>query len=344
MLLSQRIAVAKTALPPCCLRVHPDDRSIVVVGTYQLEKETGIRRGSVDVYRSDEGLRLLQSYATKSAVLDVKFCPNDASILATAHSTGNVVLWRYLDGKLSQIDDHQVFDESALVTSIFFDPGQSKRLLATLTTGELALVNIDHFSVLVLPTSHDLECWTGSFGEIGSLQNVVYTGGDDGKLIAHDMRSDSSIWQTSYRHHDAGVVSILLSGETWNRSNPHHLWTGLYDDHLRVFDLRVVDKSSPALMPGCAPWELRKENLGGGVWRLIPSGLDNRVLVCCMYDGARIVDAKDDDFEVTRYFKKDHQSMCYGGDWASDASYVATCSFYDNVLQTWSPEAVEEAA
>ena len=46
--------------------------------------------------------------------------------------------------------------------------------------------------------------------------------------------------------------------------------------------------------------------------RLIPSPVDNRLLSCCMYDGARIIDANLDSFTVTRYFKQDHQSMCYG--------------------------------
>lgn len=336
--ISKRYDGVRSEWPPCCLRIHPEVTSLVVLGTYKLEEKSGERHGSLELYNYGPGFLLIRSYPACSAVLDLKYNPNDSSMLISAHSTGCVVIWKVdaSERLLQQVKTCQLFEESSLVTSIFFNPNDTNQLLCTLTTGELAIVNLQDMSVEYLCTSHDLECWTGSFGELGPLQNVVFTGGDDSKLIAHDLRMQSKIWATSYNHHDAGVVSILNSGPKWNVANPHHMWTGSYDDNLRILDLRVADKHNPELITGYIPKVNQKENLGGGVWRLIPSPNNNRVLVCCMYDGARIVEAEEDKFVVSKYFKGDHESMCYGGDWKKD-EVVVTCSFYDNVVQAWSP-------
>lgn len=343
---SRRLAITKTELPPCCVRIHPQDNSTIILGTYKLE-DNGTRNGSIDVYRYEDTkeMTLKHRYTTESAILDLKFSPFDESLIISAHSTGNIIIWKYCDDdfSLSQVENAQLFDNDTLITSIFFSPTQRNTLLATLTSGELAIINLDDLSHDILSTSHELECWTGSFGEIGDLANVVFTGGDDAKLIAHDLRDHSSIWSTSYRHHDAGVVSILSPGPNWNASNPHNLWTGSYDDNLRIFDLRIMDKLNPLLMPGYVPKSVEQQNLGGGVWRLIPSPVadDNRVLTCCMYDGARIVEPTEETFQISRYFKREHESMCYGGDWATKENFVVTCSFYDNVVQIWSPNETE---
>ncbi|ODV81994.1 WD40 repeat-like protein [Suhomyces tanzawaensis NRRL Y-17324] len=331
-----------TELPPCCVCVHADN-STVFLGTYKLEDD-GTRHGSIDVMRLDgETLTLTSRYPTESAVLDIKFSPFDTRMLVSAHSTGLIRVWRYKDSELVVEQDLQLFDTETLVTSLFFSPSQEGKLLATLTSGESGIVDLRTGTYEPFPTNHDLECWTGSFGESGELAHVTYTGGDDGKVIAHDLRTNDKIWATTMRQHEAGVVSILSSGPQWNLQNPHQLWTGSYDDNLRIFDLRLMDKLNPSLLPGYIPRVAKQENLGGGVWRLIPSPVENddTLLACCMYDGARIIDVKqDDDFEVTKYFKGAHESMCYGGSWGVSGEFVVTCSFYDKVVEVWEPTKV----
>lgn len=337
MLTAKRLAVTKTALPPCCLRLDPRDPSVVLIGTYKLEKETGTRHGSIDILRIELGeFSLVSSTPTLLAILDLKFSPFDPLVVVLAHSTGEIAVWQY-NGELSLVQKVQLTDDDTLVTSIFFCPHEEGKLLATLTSGESLLVDLQTQQTDQLASSHSLECWTGAFGEIGPAQNVVFTGGDDAALVAHDTRSLDKIWATGYKHHDAGVVLILCPSTKWLNLQPNTLWTGSYDDHLRILDLRMLEiESGPMLYQNLLPSERLKQNLNGGVWRLIPAPHSDDVLACCMYDGARIITPTSTSAAILRYFKGDHESMCYGGDWMEPDS-VVTCSFYDNVVQQWLP-------
>ncbi|OBA19930.1 WD40 repeat-like protein [Metschnikowia bicuspidata var. bicuspidata NRRL YB-4993] len=338
MKIAKRFTKAESLLPPCCLRVHPDDHSLVFIGTYKLEKETGIRNGSIEIHRLvNHELVHVNSIETTLAILDLKFNPLDSLVIVLAHSTGELIIWTFQQ-ELTQQSILQITDDTNLVTSIQFSPLEALKILATLTSGEVLMVDLESGESEQFSTTHTLECWTGAFGETGPSQNVVFTGGDDARLIAHDLRTMGKIWATGPRHHDAGVVLILCPGPRWLNHQPNELWTGSYDDNLRAFDLRKLDgDEGPYLYSSLLPLEKQKQNLNGGVWRLIPSPDSDDVLACCMYDGARVLKPKAGGVEVLRYFKGDHESMCYGGDW-QDPKSIVTCSFYDNVVQIWLPQ------
>ncbi|KAI5955895.1 hypothetical protein KGF54_001397 [Candida jiufengensis] len=340
--ISKRVLKTTTTLPPCCLRIHPDDTSRIYIGTYKLETETGLKHGSLDYFKYDDvtkSLKLIQSVPTKSAILDIKFNPSNLNQIVSGHSNGSILIWKVEQDQIS-VEHEITIDPDSCITSIFFNPNTRNQLLITFTSGCSSIYDLITQSTTWLETQHELECWTGSFGELGELTNVVYTGGDDSLLIAHDLRTSNSIW-TLKRGHDAGIVSILSPSPNWNNLKGNYLYTGSYDDHLRIWDLRCIDSKNPALIEGYIPKKIYEENLGGGVWRLIPSPVDNRMLTCCMYDGARVINTNETEFKVDRYFKGDHASMCYGGDWSSDGKYIATCSFYDNVVQIWSPNEID---
>lgn len=332
-----RLDIVESALPPCCVRFHPLEQLVFVVGTYKLESGD-LRHGSLEIYSTDDRkAQRKTSIATKSAILDIKFNV-DGTRLVSAHSTGEIRVWNSENPMtLEQIEEYQIFDEKILITSVFFSEIDKDTVLVTSTSGESGILLLETGKWLPFDSNHDLECWSGEFGCLDPLTNVVFTGGDDAKLIAHDKRTKEPIW-TSTRNHSAGVVSVLTPRSLWNNGCNTQIWTGSYDDHLRALDIRMMGEQ---LYPA-PPKTVLEENLGGGVWRLIPNPQkDGKVLACCMYDGARVVELNEDQinpFTISKYFIGDHKSMCYGGDWSADGERIVTCSFYDNVIQIWSPD------
>lgn len=305
--------------------------------------------------------KLLDKKRTHGAVLDIKFDPKSVSsttsslLLATAHSTGNVTFWKVdkLDGtKILEAADIQLFpaptssSSETLITSINFHSNKNL-LVFTTTAGIVGYYDYENLSstregvsTSLFNSEHSLEAWYADWGHQGSLDNVVFSGGDDAKLIAHDIREPVAIMEAS-RIHDAGIVSILTGRQNWceNVSDPYVIWTGGYDDQLCVLDLRAgLTSTGGSLIPGLPPLVKERHNLGGGVWRLIPSPLANdfRVMTCNMYDGGRIVSYDHhsaQNVEIVGYYKGEHSSITYGGDWIGDE--IISCSFYDNVVQIW---------
>ncbi|CEP64790.1 diphthamide synthase LALA0_S13e03070g [Lachancea lanzarotensis] len=359
--------------PPCALRIVRD--KYVILGTYDLDKESGLRTGSIEI--RDRELKLVHQYNTYGAVLDLKIWPFDDTLVASAHSTGNVQLWKiHMDEddtfqKLESLANLQLFEPSVLITSLHFSPADPRCVVVTATTGETKALDIEQLSSTfsadavgsayektekqhiqvqgqnivatevpgrLFDHQHELEGWIAEFGMLTPFDNVLFTGGDDATIAAHDLRSGSNIWANS-RIHDAGVVAIKTSTPTFRHSNPTSIVTGSYDDHIRTLDLRMLGDS---IYPGhnIPPVKKNSLNLGGGVWRFVESPQNssanslNKLLVCCMYDGAKIVTVgESDELTVESCMKKNHESMCYGGDWS--ANMIATCSFYDKVVQVW---------
>lgn len=364
-----------TELPPCCLRIYNDE--YVLVGTYELHKPSGRRTGSLDIY--DDNLKLIHSEPTYGAVLDLKLSPFNNKLVATAHSTGNVMLWKIIDNNdeigVELITSIQLFEVDVLIASLHFSPLDEKLVCVTNTQGESATFNIENGTstkvnisaisdayakiekkiyevqgtnetvvddiVETFTESHGLECWTAEFGQLAPFENVVFTGGDDSVIMAHDLRSKDNIWINN-RIHEAGVVGIKCSSPSFRNSKPTSIITGSYDDHIRSLDLRMLGDS---IYPGrnIPAAQVESLNLGGGVWRFSESPVNatqdnDTLMVCCMYDGAKIVSMSseyDNYFKIDHYLKKGHESMCYGGDWGSN--YIMTCSFYDKSLQKWNP-------
>lgn len=370
------------------------------------------RDGSIILYRvQDDHLLHAQSLQTPFGVLDVHWQKQGtSSCLGAATSTGSIALYRCEatgcpESGVSPMPEHesvigcgqqdprrglhlshiltlQVCNDDEVVTAFSWDPFDSESLCCTVSTGEVktldmvarvsSLTNDSTMaacrdSVQTIHT-HSLEAWTLSYCSDNGGRNGVLSGADDQTL--EWTPSDASVEATppwsNRRIHAAGVTAILpLRGDV--------IATGSYDDHMRILRLPPAGSMRPEV--------LDENNVGGGVWRLIPieqhpqSSTNRacvptpyrcRVLVCCMYAGACIVDIMQNDkdswkIEVVARFTE-HESMCYGGgvympltgrlqasktkeesdniavplvrSQAARRAFV-TCSFYDKRLCLW---------
>ena len=201
----------------------------------------------------------------------------------------------------------------------------------------------------------------------------VWSGSDSG-MLAWSSLSDGSIenaevppaW-TDRRTHGAGVTAVLPV-----RIGPNGkmiLITGSYDDRIRVLSV-----PEGGLEMQRRSQLLAEQDLGGGVWRFKILGVRQegdtlinfysnerfsskyiasrdsviriRLLVCCMYAGAKVVDviwkSEEDswNFQVVAEFTE-HKSMCYGCEAWGTVTKIATCSFYDRRVCVWRIDATE---
>ena len=181
----------------------------------------------------------------------------------------------------------------------------------------------------------------------------LLSGGDDCALHVHSLFKDQldTVW-TDHKSHAAGVTAILpLIADV--------VAAGSFDDTFRLLRIPLLTGDLGA---GSRAQVLDDMPLGGGVWRLnlvsgkrreasrsfegvdrSVDGFDARILACCMYAGAYILDISTDnvagerwDVKVVAHFNK-HESMVYGGDHSSDGVY-ASCSFYDKRVNLWTTE------
>ena len=316
---------------------------------YETEPPTkDTRIGSVLIYsfsfpeedcsRRDDSRSLceakLEHKIETNGILDMKWSQS-GGLLFTATSTGSIDVFSFSRNDGIKLESSIVLDEELICTSIgTLSDHFSGSIVASFTTGMLALVDTSSNLVRSQWKGHDFDAWIIAHDLWNT--NVVYSGGDDCKFRAWDLRIAGNPIYTS-KAHSMGVCSIQSS-----KLKDYTLLTGSYDEHILVWDTRNRK------MPLC------DIEAGGGVWRVKwHPFLENIFLSACMYDGFKIFQTDNfSSFYLTHAYRE-HASIAYGADWVLhdrnnageevESSFVATCSFYDHQLNVWRPHDLQQA-
>ncbi|TCD71525.1 hypothetical protein EIP91_008906 [Steccherinum ochraceum] len=257
---------------------------VLVCGTYYLEPtapnpgveqpETGQhsekpvsqkRRGKIlvlDVTDGDSGLQRKQVQEIElPAVLDLKWCHRQADVspvLAAADSEGGVTLFEYQgpEERLVQRQSIKCAEPEVLCLSIDWSNRRTATsglgsLVVSMSDGNISVLKSNGSELEVSQTwhAHDYEPWIAAWNYWDT--NVVFTGGDDLKMKAWDIREDCTQPIFTNKRFEAGVTTI--------QSHPfveHLIAVGSYNNTVSMFDVRKP------LRP------LVQADVGGGAWRV----------------------------------------------------------------------------
>ncbi|KAI8950206.1 WD40-repeat-containing domain protein [Xylaria longipes] len=368
--------------------------------SYKTAKKPQNRNGSLVVFRlaeSADDISRVQTLSYPSALLDLHFHPRQDKheALATVSSTGTLSFFqlspsRSSSAPLVELATHKPLgnDETVLFLSCAWHPSLSHLLAITTSDFHVHILRVDdswsaHQTSSSPIITHTLEAWTVAFSPFladyqeatndmvpgGSHGLVIYSGGDDSKLVSttcfyngdrgNSAEDDGDIMTMSYptvttKGHTAGVTAILpLSLTILDGSGI--LVTGSYDDCLRIYSIHP-QVGGVMLRP---PKLLAEENLGGGVWRLKLVKLETQnkesdasqthwsalILASCMHAGCRVLEVSGDYSDVCQINVlgrfEEHKSMNYGSDFQSGTELdsrplrCVSTSFYDRLLCLW---------
>ncbi|KIM85206.1 hypothetical protein PILCRDRAFT_817204 [Piloderma croceum F 1598] len=273
-----------------------------------------------------------------------------APLLGIADSEGNVSLYKWIDEE-KQLDFSQSVScapPEILCLSLDWSNRRSPTnylgsLIVSLSDGNLCLLQPKGQAGLLITdtwVAHDHEPWVAAWNYWDT--NIIYSGGDDLKMKAWDVRQGFYKPMFVNKHFDAGITTIQ------SHPNVEHLVAvGSYDNSVRLFDVRKP----------FAP--LIQADVGGGAWRVkwhpLPAR-KNDLLVACMHDGFKILRFNVDgllgyrekssdlssDWDIIKRYDA-HDSLAYGVDWSFAADHgtsnmetlIASGSFYDHALHLW---------
>ncbi|KAH7856591.1 hypothetical protein Vadar_003253 [Vaccinium darrowii] len=333
---------------------HDSFRRVLAASTYTLQEgDHPSRSGSISLFNVDAESRRLQLFhrVETAGIFDIKWSPGGAGgapLLAQADADGYLRV-HHLDCCSDVLEDRDLLDtlpdggnclkevsgeqvSSSMCLCLDWNPSATS-ISVGLSDGSLSIISLMESKLDIQQEwkAHEFELWATTF-DIYQPQ-LVYTGSDDCKFSCWDLRDCPSnfVFQNS-KIHKMGVCCITKSP-----SNSHMLFTGSYDEYLRVWDVRSISK----------PVNETSICLGGGVWRIKhhPS-VPGLLLAACMHNGFAVVKIKGEKAEVIETYNK-HGSLAYGADWQrgevcqegkSMSGAVATCSFYDQLLRIWMPE------
>ncbi|XP_034896799.1 uncharacterized protein [Populus alba] len=322
---------------------HEPYHNVLAAATYTLQEgDRPSRTGSISLFdvNPDVGRFELFYRVETVGIFDIKWSPvvgNVGPMLAQADADGYLRVHglECCSNGGDSLSLREIVGEkisSSMCLCVDWNPSTTS-ILVGLSDGSVSVVSFSESQLNVIQEwkAHDFELWAASF-DIHQPQ-LVYTGSDDCKFSCWDLRDGPSnlVFQNS-KVHKMGVCCIAKSPR-----DPNILLTGSYDEYLRLWDVRSISK----------PVNETSVCLGGGVWRVKHHPyVPGVVLAACMHNGFAVVKIDEEKGEVMETYTK-HGSLAYGADWQrgtlshkvkQNSSVVATCSFYDRLLQIWIPE------
>ena len=330
-----------------CVDFCPIDNyyNYLLVGTYQLtqqnsediENQQQERIGKLYLFTIEEKSFLKLKQELKMAgILDAKWCHyriSDNSIIyvAIVNAEGKLLIYEF-DETEENLKLRREINVANTSLALHVDWCRTLACIdnACLTiTDAVGNIHIycfinNEFEFKQIIKAHNYEAWIAVFNFSNS--SIVYSGGDDSKFCGFDLRKSSQNCNIFInKEHNAGVTSIEPCFKDEN-----YLYTGSYDEILRLWDTRNMKNS------------VTDTKIGGGLWRLRSHYNKGNplLLASCMHEGFKIVNG--DPTKPTKILATydEHQSLAYGADWIKEPDVkgfhtIASVSFYDHLLCLW---------
>ena len=338
-----------TEYSACSVETQTSDRwgCVVATGTYQVNKvgdggetrETDTESDSPETERlgriylhivtSDGGSVDCQKVFSVDcpAVLDMKWSSADPEPrLAVVDAAGFLTVYSLGQGETCQLVKCGEIAVTAGLALALEWTVNNDTIAVSDSKGCVTVVRVggEGLEIVTVLTGHSYEAWTCCFSKHDP--NLLYSGGDDCVFNFYDLRMDNKgPVKKNSKSHLMGVTAMLSNSQA-SCEREWELWTGSYDETVRLWDVRNVRG------------EVGSVGVGGGVWRIKQRG--NRLLVGAMHDGFKVIEGQD---IVEEY--NEHESLAYGADWVKGMEVnvdnvahdvIATCSFYDHLLKVWS--------
>ncbi|UMM25757.1 hypothetical protein L5515_005446 [Caenorhabditis briggsae] len=287
------------------------DSPRVCVSTYLLDPLSDTRSGSLCILKAEKNQDLVLENEISTSAGVFRFDFRNPSTVVAALTNGSLVV--------QKIEEPTSSETTPVSSDMLLDLGLSDSSL-TITTdnkGHAYLVDLNTSLIVATWLAHSLPYVPGEGCEVWSCSvtpdaQTVVTGGEDGSMKLWDARSKTQISQSKI--FGAGVVFVDFPAE--NRAE-NQIYTGSYDENLRVFDRRNLKTV------------LKEKKLPGGVWNIEQDDKEQQLCVSCMYGGYSILNSES--LDVVYENRDVGKNLLYGATRISRNSTIF-CTFNDYLV------------
>ena len=332
----------------CAFCPSPSARRVLAAGAYELDEAAGVREGLIYLFdTSDDGLEEICAPLPCAGVFELLWGPGDGDgegaasrLLLHAGADGSVNVFQLLEplreGLQSLASAPPDPRRGFCLSAAWLHDGEassSSRVASSYRSGCVATFAFAESALVLEHEIADAHALFGAPSEVwavaqGPGAHQTWTGADDSLLKLWDLRSHGGSGRPALvaKDHGAGVCVIRP-----RPGDPHLLATGSYDERVRIYDVRALERGPLNATAAADP-------TGGGCWRISWAPGGRALAAACMQGGCRVYELGSDGAALTEVDSYDgHGSITYGIDWRRDGSgALASCSFYDKELHSWS--------